>query len=163
MQHYLNENRLISKWQSGFRLGHSCESAVIKVTADLRSALDSDEITFLVLLDFSKAFDCIDHSLLLMKLRNNFSFSNTPLKILGEYLKNRLQTVETAIGSSTPSVVNCGVLQGSVLGPLLFSLFINDLPRVVSDCKVHMYADDVSILFDLCLIIIIHLLILLII
>lgn len=143
MLDFIQFNQKLSKWQSGFRNKHSCESAVLKVTSDFRAALDKDLLGVMVLLDFSKAFDCVDHQILISKLSNKFSFSKTALKLLSNYLCNRLQMVTTNQGNSSTFIVNQGVPQGSVLGPLLFSIFINDLPDIVYSCHTHMYADDV--------------------
>ena len=114
VQESLNRHNSISIWQSGFRKKHSCESAVLKVTSDLRRSMDRNEISLMVMLDFSKAFDCIDHSILLGKLKNNFNFSCSALQLISSYLKNRLLRVETELGKSNPLLVYTAVPQGSV-------------------------------------------------
>lgn len=145
IRHYVEGCNYISKWQSGFRSGHSCETALLKVSTDIRDSLDNDLLTILVLLDFSKAFDSVDHNLLLSKLHNMYKFSNSAVRIISNFLSNRSQQVKVGNERSEWIDVGCGVPQGSILGPMLFCLFINDLPNVIKDVNIHMYADDVQI------------------
>lgn len=102
-------------------------------------------VTILLLLDFSKAFDSINHAILLSKLNSIFSMSNSATKLIHSYLSNRSQCVVIGEHKSSFLSLNRGVPQGSILGPLLFSLFINDLPSVLKYCFVHLFADDVQI------------------
>lgn len=142
---FLQNNKLLYRNQSGFRPKHSCISALLKVTDDIRMAIDKDEVTFLTLLDFSKAFDMVNHSQLIQKLERIYRFSPAAAKLIATYLAERKQAVVLKNKVSKFVNVSTGVPQGSILGPLLFSIFINDLPLSVKNSAIHMYADDVQI------------------
>ena len=131
--------------QSGFRQGRSCTTALIDVTENIRQSLDIGQTSFLILLDHSKAFDCVDINILMTKLDKYANFSSTAIKLLSTYLSNRSQAVFLESKNSNFLPVTRGVPQGSILGPLLFSVYINDLPSSLTTSNVHMYADDVQI------------------
>lgn len=142
---YINEKHLLSDVQSGFRSDHSCTTALVEVSENIRRELDDGKLNFLVLLDHSKAFDTVDHSILCMKLRRFYNFSPTSVKLISSYLTGRTQSVHVKDSISRPLALGRGVPQGSILGPILFSLYANDLPAQLSHCKMHMYADDVQL------------------
>lgn len=142
---YLASNDLLTSQQSGFRVKHSCTTALIDVAEDIRRDIDSGHCDILVLLDHSKAFDTVDHNLLISKLKHFFNFSNTSSQLIRSYLGNRSQSVYLKNEVSDALPVVRGVPQGSILGPLLFSCYSNDLPHNLMHCKIHMYADDVQL------------------
>lgn len=145
MNMFISDNGLLTDKQSGFRSGLSCVSSLVKVSEDIRSRLDENRMVFLVLLDHSKAFDSVDHSVLLTKLGRMFHFSSSSIRLLGSYLQNRCQSVFFKGEISDIGTVSRGVPQGSILGPLLYTLYSNDLPDFLEFCDVHMYADDVQL------------------
>lgn len=142
---YLRDNSLLNNMQSGFRPQHSCTTALIDVTEDIRKSIDNGHITFLVLLDHSKAFDMVDHNIMCIKLQNMFNFSRASTRLLSSYLSDRRQSVFLQNRFSRPLQVSKGVPQGSILGPLLFTMYINDLVEHLRFSKAHLYADDVQI------------------
>lgn len=145
MCEYINRMSFLTQYQSGFRRKHSTTTALLKVHDDIARSIDKKGIAILLLIDFAKAFDRVSHRKLLDKLSSKFYFSNTAVSLIKSYLSERTQTVFHNMEFSTFIEIKSGVPQGSILGPLLFSLFINDLPSVLEYCSVHLFADDVQI------------------
>lgn len=145
IQEYIQRFSLLSPYQSGFRSGHSTTSALLKVHDDIHQCIDKKGVAFLLLIDFSKAFDRVSHAKLLHKLSHQFNFSRDAALLIKSYLCQRTQVVELDGSLSNTIFILSGVPQGSVLGPLLFSLFINDLPSILKNCSIHMFADDVQL------------------
>lgn len=142
---HVNRYDLLHPLQSGFRKGHSTETALIKVHNDVARCIDRRGVAVLLLIDFSKAFDRVSHTKLLNKLATSFGLSRPAVLLIESYLRDRSQSVFLNGFHSSFVDILSGVPQGSVLGPLLFSLFINDLPPVLKFCSVHLFADDVQI------------------
>ena len=139
---YLADQNLFHSSQSGFRPSHSTSDALLKATDSWRIALDKNEVVGATFVDLSKAFDSINHPRLLMKL-TAYGFSDSSLKLFKNYLSGRRQRVVVNGVYSDWRCVERGVPQGSVLGPLLFIMYINDLPTTVKRSTVDMYADDI--------------------
>lgn len=144
---YLQDNTLYPKFQSAYRAHHSVETALLRVHNDILGAIDNQQGVILVLLDLSAAFDSICHDVLLSRLQHRFGISGTVLKWLGSYLAGRTQSVVANGEVSSPIAVPHGVPQGSVLGPVLFSMYTAPLCDIVSlhGLKVHLYADDTQV------------------
>ena len=130
--------------QSAFRKSHSCETALLNITEPLYSSCNSSEAAGLVFVDFSKAFDMIDHEKLLVKLKH-YCIAEPSIELLRSYLTNRMQSVCLNSSQSELSYLSYGVPQGSILGPLLFSIYINDLPLSINSSLCHLFADDTTL------------------
>lgn len=145
MNEFISVNSILPKIQSGFRRGHSTATALSKVSTDIAKHMDGSKVSCLVLLDYSKAFDLINHDMLIAKVKY-FGFSEQVCAWLSSYLFERAQMVDLEGVRSRLVSIKQGVPQGSILGPLLFSLYTSDLPRQVRFCSVHLYADDTQLL-----------------
>ena len=129
---------------SGFLRGHSTATALIKLTDDWRKSLDEKQEVGVVAIDLSKAFDCICHNLLLAKLKA-YGLHDTALKLLRSFLHERKQRVMCNNSCSSWTPIRCGVPQGSLLSPLLFNIFMNDINEAVNDSSLRLYADDTTL------------------
>ena len=141
---YLISNNLLDKYQSAYREQHSTITALTEITDNIYKSLDVSEITLLVLLDYSKAFDCANHKLILAKLKAK-GFKNSALKWISSYLSGRSQQVVTENGESSWTELLNGVPQGSILGPLLFTILVSDISNELTFSKYHLYADDTQL------------------
>lgn len=120
---------------------------MLSVTDDILCARDQNSVTVLVLLDFSKAFDTIDHTILVSML-DYVGFSVAARDLLSSYLSGRQQCVRISSGISECKSIIKGVPQGSILGPLLFTLYTSTFHKHLSTCKIHMYADDTQLYYS---------------
>jgi len=145
---HLNVHGCLDKYQSAYRVGFSTETALLCVVNDILLNLNSGNLVLLVLLDLSAAFDTINHQLLLNRLLCEAGISETALRWFTSYLADRTQSVVVGSSSSAPSALSCGVPQGSVLGPILFSLYTSQLGRVIEHFNVdrQLFADDTQLL-----------------
>lgn len=142
---FVNENSILNKYQSGYRSSFSTQTALVKITDDIRHSMDNRQLTVLVLLDFSRAFDCVNHQLLLQILRS-YNFDELVIIWFKSYLECRLQRVKTVNGLFSDWKYNgTGVPQGSTLSALLFSLYINRITEHLVFCRYMLYADDMQL------------------
>jgi hypothetical protein len=144
---HLNSFTSLSPFQSAYRKFHSVETALLRIQNDLLQAIDKRHVTALILLDLSAAFDTIDHNILLTRLSSTFGICGPALELLKSYITNRLQFVCIDSASSDLSTLTSGVPQGSVLGPLLFTLYTTPLSYLLTDSVMsfHLYADDTQL------------------
>jgi hypothetical protein len=143
---YIEKYNLLSEAQSGFRSGHSCQTALTEMIDKWLLSINRQQVNGCVFLDFKKAFDLVNHSILLNKL-SVYGLSDTTIQFFKSYLSERKQCVIIDNEKSSDGDIIFGVPQGSILGPLLFNLFINDLPLNIDSKKVstNLFADDATI------------------
>ena len=144
---YLNSHNLYNACQSAYRPGHSTETALLKVVNDLFLSLNKGNISVLALLDFSSAFDTIDHPILVHRLHTDFGFTDTVLQWFSSYLTDRTHYVSLSNHCSAFTHVHSGVPQGSVLGPILFTMYIKSLSAIIHSHSIihHSFADNLQL------------------
>ena len=141
---YFEKLDILFEYQFGFRKGRSTAQAITEIADTLRKAIDSNLYTCGVFLDFSKAFDTVNHSILLHKLES-YGIRGIPLAWFESYLTNRKQYVALGDTQSSYQTMVCGVPQGSSLGPFLFLVYINDLPNCSEVLSFKIFADDTNL------------------
>ena len=144
---HISTNNLLHHFQSAYRANHSTETALVHILNDLLLETDTGKISLLTLLDLSAAFDTIDHAILLSRLQGTFGVGGTALDWFKSYLTDRLQLVCIDGAQSEPVKLTCGVPQGSVLGPVLFTLYTAPLANIIRQYNInfHFYADDTQL------------------
>ena len=150
VKQHMDTSNLGNSYQSAYKSGHSTETALLCIKNDVHISLSKGMPTALVLLDLSAAFDTIDHNILLQCLTSWFGFADSVLKWFSSYLVDRFQSVKVGDVLSDSSNLQFGVPQGSVLGPVLFSLYTTPLSKIISayhGIKFHFYADDTQVYF----------------
>ena len=144
---FLSEFDIIYKLQFGFRKMHSTEHALLSIVEEIRKNLNNGKFSCGAFIDLEKAFDTVNHKILLSKLEH-YGIRETSLTWIESYLSNRKQSVKLNGVHSKYERVCCGVPQGSILGPLLFIIYINDMHSAVKSSVMHHFADDTNILFS---------------
>ena len=144
---YLEINNLHEPFQSAYKKFHSCETALVRVHNDILRAIDDRRCIVLLLLDLSAAFDTVDHDILLKRLQSKFGITDNALKWFKSYLFNRTQFVSIDDNKSKTFNLECGVPQGSILGPILYLLYTSPLADILRrhNMLFHLYADDTQL------------------
>lgn len=144
LRDYVNTANILPAFQSGFRRHHSCASALTTIVDDILSASDEGKLTLLILLDFSKAFDTINHKIL-VHILESIGMSDAASGLMASYLSDRTQRVSSNNKISNVLRVTQGAPQGAILSPLLFSIYTSKLPDILRTCRYHLYADDTQL------------------
>lgn len=144
---FIESNDILSPLQSGFRNHHSCTTAMVKVSDDVRSSIALNKVTVMVLLDIKSAYASVSHALIL-HIMKHIGMGPKSLKWLENFLTTKSQYVEVDGIKSNPININCGLMQGDNLSQTIFSIVINGVVDVITQCNKHLYADDLSIYRD---------------
>ena len=146
MMHFINVKNILFSAQYGFREGFSTEHAIVDIVSAIQSNMDKRLFTCGIFIDLKKAFDTVNHQILLNKL-NHYGFRGIINNWFESFLCNRSQTLEINKQLSDAALISNGVPQGSVLGPLLFLLYINDIHTCSDTFNFYLFADDTDILY----------------
>ena len=146
LQVYLEKRNILFEHQFGFRKNYSTEHAILDITDNLKTSIDKKLITCALFLDFSKAFDTVNHEILLQKLYK-YGIRGVSYNWFQNYLTDRKQYVQIQETKSTLQTIKCGVPQGSTLGPLLFLLYINDIANTSNKLSFRIFADDANVFY----------------
>jgi len=147
IQSYINANDILTKRQYGFRPKHSTAMAVLDMCDKVKEAIDDHLHSIGIFVDLSKAFDTINHNILFAKLEH-YGFRGLVLKWFVDYLTNRKQYVIFNHGTSSLLDIVCGVPQGSILGPLLFIIYVNDIINCSETLSFILFADDTNLFYS---------------
>lgn len=144
LSNYLDKFQLLTPRQFGFRAGYSTNLALITLTDKIKAEIDGGRFVGSVFIDYSKAFDSLNHNILFTKL-SAYGITGPSLELLRSYLHDRQQQVCISGVLSDTKIINTGVPQGSILGPILFLIFINDFPNCLTSTECLLYADDTTV------------------
>ena len=147
LYNFLELHEVLYNLQFGFRASHSIDHALISLTESIKNTLDNKKYGCGIFIDLQKAFDTVNHQILLSKLEH-YGIRGTALAWFSSYLCNRSQYVSVNGHNSNCLDITCGVPQGSVLGPLLFLMYINDLPNSSTKLTFYLFADDTNIYYE---------------
>ncbi len=147
LKDHLSHNGLHEDYQSAYRTGHSTETALLKVKSDILRELDNNRVVLMVMLDLTAAFDTINHNILINRLHTTFNVSDAPLNWFKSYMTSRSSRVCIDNCFSDYVELSCGTPQGSIMGPLQFTLYIHPVGKIIRDhgLDFHLYADDSQI------------------
>ena len=144
---YIDENEILSSLQFGFQRNKSTEHAISSIISNITDASSNKKSSYCIFLDFAKAFDTVNHKILIEKLKY-YGVTGSTLNLFESYLSNRTQVVEVNGKMSDEGIIKHGVPQGSILGPLLFLLYINDISNSSEILKFFLFADDTTVFYS---------------
>lgn len=144
---FINEQKILSELQFGFQKNKSTEQAITSIVSNITNSLSKKHSSYCIFLDFAKAFDTVNHQILIGKLKY-YGVDGTTLDLFKSYLSNRSQVVEVNGKISDKGTIKHGVPQGSILGPLLFLLYINDISQSSDILNFFLFADDTTVYYS---------------
>ena len=147
LERYLDQNNILYDHQFGFRKSFSTEHALMSITEQIKTNFKKKSFSCGVFVDLEKAFDTVNHSILISKLKH-YGLKDPALSWFNSYLSNRSQKVTLNGHTSDSRSISCGVPQGSILGPLLFLIYINDMNKAINNSTVYHFANDTNLLYS---------------